>query len=87
MGLLPEYRRRGLGRLLVTKAILSAHEAGIERVELEVFASNEVAIRLYRALGFVTEGIKRRARKLDGQYEDNVLMALIDDTKISNRSV
>src|SRR5882762_10285370 len=86
MGLLPEYRRQGLGRQLVTKAVQAAREAGIERIELEVFASNEAAIGLYRALGFVTEGIKRRARKLDGTYEDNVLMALIGDN-IPSRAV
>jgi len=41
------------------------------------FAGYEPAIALYRALGFAAEGIKRRARKLDGKYEDNVFMALI----------
>lgn len=80
MGLLPQYRRQGLGRQLATKAIQAAHHVGIERVELEVFASNETAIALYRGLGFMTEGIKRRARKLDGKYEDNVLMALISSS-------
>jgi ribosomal protein S18 acetylase RimI-like enzyme len=77
MGLLPDYRGRGLGRQLVARAVGAARQAGIERVELEVFASNERAIALYRAFGFVTEGVKRRARKLDGQYEDNVFMALL----------
>ncbi|HYR34995.1 MAG TPA: GNAT family N-acetyltransferase [Burkholderiales bacterium] len=77
MGLLPEYRGQGLGRQLATEAIRAAREAGIERIELEVFASNEPAIALYRALGFATEGIKRKARKLDGSYEDNVCMALL----------
>ena len=79
MGLLPDYRGRGLGRQLVAQAVRAAREAGIERVELEVFASNERAIALYRALGFVTEGIKRRARKLDRRYEDNVFMALLGE--------
>jgi ribosomal protein S18 acetylase RimI-like enzyme len=77
MGLLPDYRERGLGRRLVAEALRAARQAGIERVELEVFASNERAIAFYRALGFVTEGVKRRARKLDGQYDDNVFMALV----------
>jgi len=77
MGLLPDYRQRGLGRRLVAQAIRAARDAGIERVELEVFASNERAIAFYRASGFVTEGIKRRARKLDGLYDDNVFMALL----------
>jgi ribosomal protein S18 acetylase RimI-like enzyme len=79
MGLLPEYRRRGLGRQLTTTAIEAARAEGIERVELEVFVTNEAAIALYRSLGFATEGVKRKARKLDGRYEDNVLMALVGD--------
>jgi RimJ/RimL family protein N-acetyltransferase len=58
-------------------AITAGWEAGLERIELEVFASNTRAFALYEKLGFVTEGVKRRARKLDGQYDDNVLMALL----------
>lgn len=49
---------------------------GLERVELEVFASNAPAIALYEKMGFVTEGVKKRARKLDGLYDDVVQMAL-----------
>jgi ribosomal protein S18 acetylase RimI-like enzyme len=79
MGLIPEYRGRGWGRELAVQAIRAARKAGMERVELEVFASNKPAIALYRSLGFVVEGIKRRARKLDGEYDDNVFMALLDE--------
>ena len=78
MGVLPNYRGQGLGKELAVQTIRAARQVGMERIELEVFASNGLAIALYRALGFVTEGTKRRARKLDGQYDDNVLMALID---------
>ena len=77
MGLLPGYRGRGLGRRLLEAAIEACWDAGIERIELEVFASNARAIALYEKLGFVTEGVKRRARKLDGEYDDNVMMALL----------
>jgi RimJ/RimL family protein N-acetyltransferase len=77
MGMLPEARGKGLGTRLARAAIDRAWSDGLERIELEVFASNERAIELYRRLGFVTEGVKRRARKLDGQYDDNVLMALM----------
>jgi RimJ/RimL family protein N-acetyltransferase len=87
MGLLPDYRGRGLGRRLAVQTIRAARQVGIERVELDVFASNEPAIALYRALGFITEGIKRRARKLDGQYDDNVFMALLDDASRSGNAV
>jgi RimJ/RimL family protein N-acetyltransferase len=51
--------------------------AGIERIELEVLASNTAAIRLYEKVGFVHEGVKRRARHLDGAWDDNVMMALL----------
>jgi len=77
MGLLPDYRDLGLGKRLAVETIRSAREAGIERVELEVFASNVRAVALYRNLGFATEGVKVRARKLDGVYDDIVLMALL----------
>ena len=48
MGLLPDYRGQGLGKRLAIEAIRAVHRAGIERVELEVFASNVNAIALYR---------------------------------------
>jgi RimJ/RimL family protein N-acetyltransferase len=81
MGLLPAVRGQGLGQRLAIAAIERARALGMERIELEVFASNERAIGLYRKLGFSIEGVKRRARKLDGQYDDNVLMALMDGVK------
>lgn len=48
----------------------------LERIELDVFASNKPAIALYEKLGFTREGIKRGARKIDGVSDDVVLMAL-----------
>jgi ribosomal protein S18 acetylase RimI-like enzyme len=84
MGLLPGYRGRGLGRQLAVHAITAARAIGLERIELEVFASNLAAISLYRKLGFVTEGIKRRARKLGGEYDDNVVMALLAEVATEN---
>ena len=77
MGLLPAVRGRGVGRRLADAAIAAAKAQGAERIELEVFASNARAIALYETLGFVREGVKRRARKLDGVYDDVVLMALL----------
>ena len=77
MGLLAPYRGQGIGRRLATAAIDAAQAAGMTRIELEVLATNLNAIHLYGKLGFVREGVKRRARYLDGAWEDNVLMALL----------
>lgn len=77
IGMVPEVRGRGLGRRLISQAVQAAREQGMERIELEVFASNTRAIALYESAGFVHEGRKRRVRKLDGRYDDDILMALV----------
>ena len=76
MGICKHYRRLGIGRRLVARTIQRAKEKGLERIELEVFASNVPAFKLYEKMGFVTEGIKRKARKMDGNYDDVVEMVL-----------
>ncbi len=77
MGLLSEFRGRGLGKRLLEEAIRAASEIGLTRIELEVLSSNEAALRLYRRCGFQEEGVKCRARILDGREEDLVCMALL----------
>ena len=74
MGLLPEVRGRGLGRRLLDEGLAAAGAKGFERVELDVFASNARAHALYLKAGFVEEGRRRGGRKLDGRYDDNILM-------------
>ena len=76
MGLHKDYRRQGIGTNLLDTTIQAAKEYGIERVELEVHTSNTPAIRLYEKRGFVPEGVKMKARKLDGEYFDIQVMAL-----------
>ena len=76
MGVLRGYRGQGIGTRLMERTIDAAKARGLERVELEVYASNGPAISLYEKRGFVHEGVKRRARKLDGVYDDILVMAL-----------
>lgn len=77
MGLLPHARGKGLGTQLAAATIERAWIKALERIELEVFSSNEHAVALYRKLGFQVEAVKRQARKLDGRYDDTVFMALL----------
>lgn len=58
MGLVPEARRRGLGRQLLAKALGEAGAAGVRRVVLSVDGRNLPAERLYHRLGF--ESFDRR---------------------------
>lgn len=76
MGVAQEYRRKGIGRRLLSACLSLASAYGMEKIELEVFADNIPAIRLYESVGFEVEGLKTNARKLEGRYQDIQLMAL-----------
>lgn len=78
MGVLAEYRGQGIGRRLLEACIHKAWRKGITRIELEVRADNERAIRLYQAMGFTQEALKRRAMRFDGVYFDALLMSLLN---------
>lgn len=77
MGLAPDARGQGLGRLLLARALDDGFGIGLERIELEVFASNLRALELYRRAGFVEEGRRRRARHIDGAYDDILMFGLL----------
>ena len=46
-------------------------------MHLQTLASNEAALRAYRAVGFVEEGRLREAAWVEGAYDDVVLMAVL----------
>lgn len=75
--LAPAARGQGLGRRLLEAAIDGAKERGITRIELSVRIDNPVAKQLYERCGFVVEGLERRCMRVDGQYIDAWLMALL----------
>jgi RimJ/RimL family protein N-acetyltransferase len=77
MGLLPAHRGRGLGRQLLSACLDKAMSNGITRVELEVRADNERAIKLYERMGFSREALKRHGMRFGGEYHDSVQMSLI----------
>jgi ribosomal protein S18 acetylase RimI-like enzyme len=71
----PDHRAAGIGRKLV-EAIIEHDRQHVELLQLSVVADNMPARRLYASLGFVEYGIERNATKYQGQYHDDVLMAL-----------
>lgn len=75
----PDYRRRGLARKLVTKAVNHAKNLGAKMCVLEVLDINEPAYKLYRSLGFVHyDSITRQ--KLDPEK-----LATIESIEIPNK--
>lgn len=78
MGVLPDYRGRGIGARLLDEALKQAFATGFVRIELSVRADNVRAIRLYEKVGFVREGALRDAVFVDGEFHDTIAMAMID---------
>jgi ribosomal protein S18 acetylase RimI-like enzyme len=77
MGVVAQWRGRGIGSRLLNAAIEDGFRRGLVRVELEVRADNARAIALYERIGFVREGIVHNAFSIDGQYFDAIAMAII----------
>lgn len=49
---LPQYRGRGIGRMLVEKNLLKLKEAGIEKCHIFAFADNELGNAFWNAIGW-----------------------------------
>lgn len=67
----PGHRHQGWGKFLLSTVMGWMAEKGMERMTLEVRASNYTAQKLYEQLGFVKAGLRR------GYYVDNQEDAII----------
>jgi ribosomal protein S18 acetylase RimI-like enzyme len=77
IGVRAGFRGAGLGRRLIDAALADAWRRRFERIELWVRSPNHVALALYTAAGFVEEGRRRDAVRLDQGSEDEILMAIM----------
>ena len=67
----PDFRRKGIGRLLLEQVVDAARRQERLRVTLDVRFSNAPAQNLYRSFGFVIRGLRK------GYYSDNGEDALV----------
>jgi RimJ/RimL family protein N-acetyltransferase len=76
MGVLLDYRNKGIGKCLIEVLLQWAKENSIiEKVKLGVFDSNARGIHLYKKMGFIEEGRKvDEAKTEDGGYLDVIEM-------------
>ena len=77
VGILKDYRGKGVGTELFRQLELWAEEAQVSRLELTVVCENEIAKHLYEKNGFEVEGIKRNSLWIDGRFVDEYYMAKI----------
>lgn len=52
-------------------------EYNLNKISLEVLSTNERAINLYKKLGFVFEGIKRKEILKNGNWIDSIIMSML----------
>jgi RimJ/RimL family protein N-acetyltransferase len=78
LAIVPEARGRGLAdeaaRWLQRHLLL---DLGFHRLQLEVYGFNEPAMRHAERAGYVREGVKRKAYRRHGAWQDGVLYGLI----------
>lgn len=70
----PDFRRQGIGKALLTKALETCRSMDISSVTLEVRESNKIAISLYRRFGFSAVG--KRINYYRNPIEDALIMLL-----------
>lgn len=79
VAVLPEYRKKGIGRILVDEAVKGIRSKKCVEMYLEVRCSNNGAVRLYEDLGFV---IKQQLNSYYRDGEDAFVMAIeLEDPK------
>jgi L-amino acid N-acyltransferase YncA len=72
----PDRRRRGIGRLLATRALVTAWELGLSKVFVEVVADQVAAAELFLSLGFEGEALLRdHVRDRQGVLRDLLVLS------------
>jgi ribosomal-protein-alanine N-acetyltransferase len=69
-----EFRRQGIGHVLLQQVVAQARSRNSSRITLEVRVSNLPAQKLYESLGFLSKGLRKGYYSDDG--EDALMMAL-----------
>ena len=71
----PEWQQQGYGRLLLQHFLELARERGASRMFLEVRLSNQVALGLYRDVGFNEVGMRKNYYPGEHGREDALILA------------
>ncbi|MEH7887318.1 GNAT family protein [Bacillus sp. JJ1609] len=75
----PSVWNRGLGTEVTQLVLKYAFEQlNLHRVDLRVLEYNKRAIRCYEKCGFVQEGTEREGALIEGKYETDVFMSILD---------
>lgn len=72
-----EFQGKGIGLALMEAVEKWSKQREISRLELCVMEHNDIALNLFRKLGYQQEGIRKNAIKLDGRYMNEYSLSKI----------
>lgn len=79
------FRGKGYGTEVIELAkTIVFRELNMEKIKICVFSFNDAALKCYSRCGFQEEGRLKRECFRDGQYHDNIMMALFRDQYKNN---
>jgi L-phenylalanine/L-methionine N-acetyltransferase len=77
-----DWQGKGVGKELMRAIVdLADNWLNLTRLELEVYADNEAAIRLYERFGFEVEGRLRQHALRNGEFVDSIMMGRLRPSK------
>ncbi|WP_101298204.1 GNAT family N-acetyltransferase [Halegenticoccus soli] len=76
VGVHPEHRGHDIGGRLLDRGVEWARDRGFEKLYNSVPATNETAIEFLEAHGWETEAVRKDHYKINGDYVDEVMMAV-----------
>ncbi|WP_416149819.1 N-acetyltransferase family protein [Salipaludibacillus sp. HK11] len=75
LGVVQHHIGRGVGTYLMQSIEKWANENGVTRLELTTMVHNELALALYKKMGFEVEGLRRQSFIIDGTGVDEYYLA------------
>jgi L-amino acid N-acyltransferase YncA len=70
----PDYRGRGVGRLLLFALVAASEDAGNWTIQTGIFPENAASLALHESCGFRVVGRRERLGQLDGRWRDVMLL-------------
>ncbi|SFC40462.1 Protein N-acetyltransferase, RimJ/RimL family [Bacillus sp. OV322] len=75
----PTVWNKGLGTKITQLVLRYAfEELQLHRVDLRVLQYNKRAIKCYEKCGFIQEGVEREGALIEGKYETDIFMSILD---------
>jgi RimJ/RimL family protein N-acetyltransferase len=69
---------KGYGSEALRLALSYIFSTGLHRISVRVMAGNDRAIACYRSCGFQVEGREREAARVDGRWQDDIIMGVLE---------